>query len=315
MYLSPILVDINVPTRTLTKPLENDFSTMFSFKPKKASNTTVSRAVSKEDSISTATSSNAAKRLSFGSATASIHPQDDTQNGQRLGRTRSLSASNNSHESILRKDTQLRHHDGHHSDNEDIVMAVGGIRRKSSNNNSNSNSGNIHYRSYRRQGSTGSLTDALLPIDAVSKDTATTTIDNKNETAPRPTRLRFALPDTPSRVKPNQQRLSAIQGSSQNGSLNHAQKAAARKNGRAKTPGKSRWSLGYSTSDSSDDESGGKYKHIPLVGQKVELLRRPLPTQGTIKYIGEVDFAKGTWVGVELESRRKFISENTFVDY
>ncbi|OAD05156.1 hypothetical protein MUCCIDRAFT_126128, partial [Mucor lusitanicus CBS 277.49] len=25
--------------------------------------------------------------------------------------------------------------------------------------------------------------------------------------------------------------------------------------------------------------------------------------QGTIKYIGEVDFAKGTWVGVELESR------------
>lgn len=315
MYLSPILVDINVPTRTLTKPLENDFSTMFSFKPKKASNTTVSRAVSKEDSISTATSSNAAKRLSFGSATASIHPQDDTQNGQRLGRTRSLSASNNSHESILRKDTQLRHHDGHHSDNEDIVMAVGGIRRKSSNNNSNSNSGNIHYRSYRRQGSTGSLTDALLPIDAVSKDTATTTIDKKNETAPRPTRLRFALPDTPSRVKPNQQRLSAIQGSSQNGSLNHAQKAAARKNGRAKTPGKSRWSLGYSTSDSSDDESGGKYKHIPLVGQKVELLRRPLPTQGTIKYIGEVDFAKGTWVGVELESRRKFISKNTFVDY
>lgn len=309
MYLSPILVDINVPTRTLTKPLENDFSTMFSFKPKKASNTTVSRAVSKEDSISTTTSSNAAKRLSFGSATASIHPQDDTQNGQRLGRTRSLSASNNSQESILRKDTQLRNYGGHHSDNEDIVMAVGGGQRKSSNNSSNGNSGNIHYRSYRRKGSTGSLTDALLPIDTVSKDTATdtATTDNKNETAPRPTRLRFALPDTPSRVKPSQQRLSAIQGSNQNGSLNHAQKAAARKSRKNKSPGKSRWSLGYSTSDSSDDESGGKYKHIPLVGQKVELLRRPLPTQGTIKYIGEVDFAKGTWVGVELESRRKFL--------
>ncbi|KAK4519138.1 uncharacterized protein ATC70_009370 [Mucor velutinosus] len=299
-----IAEDINVPTKALTKPLENDFSTMFSFKPKKASNTTVSRAVSKEDALATSTipSSNASKRLSFGSATASIHPQDnDTQlpSGQRLGRSRSLSASNNTQESILKKDSQLRNH-GHHSDNEDIVMSVGSIRRSSNSNSS------IHYRSYRRQGSTGSLTDALLPIDTISKDAtaADTSKDGKTEAAPRPTRLRFALPDTPSRVKPNSHRLSAIQGSQQHsGNMNHAQKAAARKGRRAKSPGKSRWSLGYSTSDSSDDESGGKYKHIPLVGQKVELLRRPLPTQGTIKYIGEVEFAKGTWVGVELESR------------
>lgn len=281
---------------------------MFSFKPKKASNTTVSRAVSKEDALATSTipSSNASKRLSFGSATASIHPQDnDIQqpSGQRLGRSRSLSASNNTQDSILKKDTQLRNL-GHHSDNEDIVISVGGVRRSSSSN------GGAHYRSYRRQGSTGSLTDALLPIDTISKDAAAsdTSKDDKAEAAPRPTRLRFALPDTPSRVKPNSHRLSAIQGSQQHsGSLNHAQKAAARKGRRAKSPGKSRWSLGYSTSDSSDDESGGKYKHIPLVGQKVELLRRPLPTQGTIKYIGEVEFAKGTWVGVELESRRKCI--------
>ncbi|KAL7325023.1 hypothetical protein PS15p_210123 [Mucor circinelloides] len=302
-----IAEDINVPTKTLTKPLENDFSTMFSFKPKKTSNTAVSRAVSKEDALATSTipASNASKRLSFGSATASIHPQDDTQqpSGQRLGRSRSLSASNNTQESILKKDSQLRHQ-GHHSDNEDIVMSIGGMRRSSSSN------GSVHYRSYRRQGSTGSLTDALLPIDTIPKDTAASSDSQKDAktdaAAPRPTRLRFALPDTPSRVKPNSHRLSAIQGSNQHsGSMNHAQKAAARKGRRAKSPGKSRWSLGYSTSDSSDDESGGKYKHIPLVGQKVELLRRPLPTQGTIKYIGEVEFAKGTWVGVELESRRK----------
>lgn len=280
---------------------------MFSFKPKKASNTTVSRAVSKEDALATSTipASNASKRLSFGSATASIHPQDnDIQqpSGQRLGRSRSLSASNGTQESILKKDSQLRNY-GHHSDTEDIVMSVGGIRRSSS-----SSNGNVHYRSYRRQGSTGSLTDALLPIDTITKDAAAADAakDGKTEATPRPTRLRFALPDTPSRVKPNSHRLSAIQGSQQHsGNMNHAQKAAARKGRRAKSPGKSRWSLGYSTSDSSDDESGGKYKHIPLVGQKVELLRRPLPTQGTIKYIGEVDFAKGTWVGVELESRRK----------
>jgi hypothetical protein len=150
------------------------------------------------------------------------------------------------------------------------MISSGLIRRKSS-------------RSYKRQDSTGSLTDALLPVDTV------TAVEKKEETnAPRPTRLRFALPDTPSRV-PRHQTL--------------AQKSSSKKNKkRAKSPGKSRWGLGYSTSDSSDDEA----THIvPKVGYKVELLRRPLPTQGTIKYIGPVEFANGTWVGVELESRCK----------
>jgi hypothetical protein len=303
-------LDINVPVRTLTKPLENDFSTMFSFKPKKTSNTAVSRAVFKEES-NTNNMSTAAKRLSFGSATSSIHPhQDDSTltNKSRLGRARSLSASNSTQEYILRKDTQPQSHQ-HFSDNEDIVVSV---RRKSSS--SHSGGSNIHYRSYRRQGSTTSLTDALLPMDAVGKESDVKEESEPATVAPRPTRLRFALPDTPSRTKaPGQHRLSAIQGSANsmnNSTLNMAQKAAARKRGnkkRAKSPGRSRWSLGYNTSDSSDDESSGKVKHVPLVGQKVELLRRPLPTQGTIKYIGEVEFAKGTWVGVELETRRRYI--------
>ncbi|KAI8642358.1 hypothetical protein BD408DRAFT_387398 [Parasitella parasitica] len=282
--LKLIAEDINVPARTLNKPLENDFSTMFSFKPKKASNTPVSRAVSKEESIPPNTTT-ASKRLSLGSATASIQPQNNSQHR----RTHSLTSSSNNQEPILRRDSPLPYHgNGHHSDNEDIVKAVGGIRLKSSNNNGS----NIHYRSCQRQGSAGSLTDTLLAIDTISKEIALAAKADKDGPAPRPTRLRFSLPDTPVRVKSNQ-----------NSSLNYEQKAGSRKNRRAKSPGKSRWSLGYSTSDSSDDESGSKYKHIPLVGQKVELLRRPLPTQGTIKYIGDVEFAKGTWVGVELESR------------
>jgi hypothetical protein len=279
----------------LAKPLENDFSNIFSFKPKKTSNTAVSRAVSKDESMPTI-----AKRLSFGS---SIDEMSTIKS--QLGRSRSFSASNSTQDSTTQPQS-------HFSDNEDIVVSVAGIVRRKSN--PNSNHGNIHYRSFRRQGSATSLTDALLPMDASGKETNVKEESESAAVAPRPTRLRFALPDTPSRTKsPGQHRLSAIQGGSanslNNSTLNMAQKAAARKlgNKRAKSPGRSRWSLGYNTSDSSDDELNGKVKQVPLVGQKVELLRRPLPTQGTIKYIGEVEFAKGTWVGVELESRRKYL--------
>ncbi|KAF7731913.1 hypothetical protein EC973_007744 [Apophysomyces ossiformis] len=43
----------------------------------------------------------------------------------------------------------------------------------------------------------------------------------------------------------------------------------------------------------------------PLEGSKVCLIRRPLPTFGTVRFIGTVDFAEGEWIGVELESRGK----------
>ncbi|CEP16202.1 hypothetical protein [Parasitella parasitica] len=279
--LKLIAEDINVPSRTLTKPLENDFSTMFSFKPKRMS-TPVSRAVSKEDAVPLATTTTtpvSSKRLSLGITASAIQPQNESQHR----RTRSLSSTNygNDQEPVLRKESPLSYH--HALDNQqDIVRAVGGIRHRNSNSSNSNGCSNIHYRSYRRQGSAGSLTDALLAIDTISPKEKTPAVNKDETAAPRPTRLRFALPDTPVRVKPSQ---------------NNDQKTGSRKsrNRRAKSPGRSRWSLGYSTSDSSDDESG-KYKHIPLVGQKVELLRRPLPTQGTIKYIGDVDFAKGTWL-------------------
>lgn len=38
---------------------------------------------------------------------------------------------------------------------------------------------------------------------------------------------------------------------------------------------------------------------------RVRLLRRTDDTVGTIRFIGEVDFADGTWVGVELDRRGK----------
>lgn len=282
--------DIDVPLRTLTKPLDNDYSTtsLFGFRPKKPTK-------KDEQPIASTTTSIASKRLSLGTHDEMKQKQ---QEYARLGRSRSLSASSNTTDSILKKDTQT-----HYSDTEDMIATVSPSsgRRRSS--------GSNYRNTFRHQGSTGSLTDALLPIEVPSSNTSSKD-DTKDDAgaAPRPTRLRFALPDTPSRVHKGGQRLSAIQNSTSsnvnNNGLNMAQKASARKRRtkRAKSPGKSRWSLGYSTSDSSDDESNPK-NHTPELGQKIELLRRPLPTLGTIRYIGDVEFAKGTWVGVELESR------------
>ncbi|KAG2236021.1 hypothetical protein INT48_008113 [Thamnidium elegans] len=255
-----IYIDINVPMRNLTKPMENDFSsTIFSFKPKKTPHTPVAKAVLSND----------VKRTSQEESSSKTYPKI-------VGRTRSLSASIASPDLVVTK----RDTASHHSDSEERVT-VSAIRRKS---------GTMPtYRSFKRNGSTGSLTDALLPIE-LPKELK----QEKEKDTPRPTRLRFALPDTPSRVSKNA-RLTVNNG------LNMAHISSARKKKRAKSPGKSRWSIGYNTSDSSDDE--GPKKNLAAVGQKVELLRRPLPTQGTIKYIGDVDFAKGVWVGVELESR------------
>ncbi|KAI8382267.1 hypothetical protein BD560DRAFT_386120 [Blakeslea trispora] len=212
--LRMIADDINVPLRALTKPLDSDISTLFSFKPRKSK---------KEETL--------VKRRSF--------PIADEP--PKVKRTPSGSCS----------------------DTEDNVLSL------------------LRTPANLRRPQDDQLTDALLPMDDTKQDNP-----NQDPTAPRPTRLRFSLPDTPSRIR------------------NPPQKVHHRKS-RSKSPGgshgRSRWSLsgGYSTSDSSDEETYVK----AAVGHKVELLRRPLPTLGTIKYIGHVDFAKGTWVGVELESR------------
>lgn len=44
---------------------------------------------------------------------------------------------------------------------------------------------------------------------------------------------------------------------------------------------------------------------LPRIGYKIELLHRPLPTMGTVKFIGPVQFAEGNYIGIELENRCK----------
>ncbi|RCI05789.1 hypothetical protein CU098_013373 [Rhizopus stolonifer] len=206
--LKELSEDINVPLRNLTKPVDNDFTNIFSFKPKKTK---------QELPVSV-------KRLSI---------QEMEVKRPRETRPRSLSAT----QSILKK-----------SQEKDMPFQK------------------------KRQGSQSSLTEALLLSE-----------DAQISAPPRQSRLRFSLPDTPSRPhRPTMQQ--------------QQQKA------KAKAPkNKIKWSLGYPASEGSDDE--GPSVIVPEIGQKVELLRRPLPTLGTIKYIGKVDFSNGTLVGIELESR------------
>lgn len=47
--------------------------------------------------------------------------------------------------------------------------------------------------------------------------------------------------------------------------------------------------------------------HTPIIGlnKRVQLIRRPNITVGTILFIGHVDFAEGIWLGVELDRRGK----------
>lgn len=227
--------------------MENDFSTIFSFKPKKASTTQPVNVMPAKATVEQQQQP-ALKRLS--TQTQEIEGNKPSREG---GRLRSLSASNTTTPSILRKSQEP---------DEDTSKTP--------------------FQRTKRQGSHSSLTEALLPID---KDVLTT--ESSAPSAPRQTRLKFALPDTPTRP--------------------HRATMQQQKK-RTKSPkSRSRWSLGYNTSDSSDDEATATI--VPEIGQKVELLRRPLPTLGTIKYIGMVEFSKGTWVGIELESRGKIRSQ------
>ncbi|KAI8987416.1 hypothetical protein BDF20DRAFT_910041 [Mycotypha africana] len=171
----------------------------------------------------------------------------------------------------------------------------------------------------RRSSSFTSLTDRLLPLDISSSHpvsrpqqwtsssssttscsssptpsaAATPTLSSSPEA--RPTRLKFELPVPPIRSKSPKTTTPMATG----GSAYLTPRVSTKQNRKRKgsKSRKSRWNIG-SSSDASDEEDVS-----PEVGDKVELLHRPLPTLGTIKYIGPVQFAEGPYVGVELESR------------
>ncbi|KAF7732303.1 hypothetical protein EC973_005199 [Apophysomyces ossiformis] len=239
--------DINVPYRTLTKPVESDFSAIFSFKPR------TGRLKPKSTDTDNGKKDNGGgRRLSLGGLrTQSRSSQDD---GTCLTRVQSLSAERPAARLSLDSHQNL-------SSYSDIMEP--------------SDRSQGRYAPPISQGSSSSLTDALLPLDLTGN------MSGNEPTTPRRSRLKFELPIAPLRPARHQPQLQP------------------RKRGRS--PRKYRWSLGNSnTSDGSDEE---ELATMPVIGTKVELRHRPLPTLGTIKFIGPVAFAKGTWFGIELESR------------
>jgi hypothetical protein len=139
-------------------------------------------------------------------------------------------------------------------------------------------------------GSFSSLTDVLLPIESISTDS-----NDDTSSAPRQSRLKFALPETPARAKSPNRRNRSHSPNRQPAALRYSKPRKSRSN---------RWSLSAGSDTSDDDES----TYLPItIGARVELLRRPLPTQGYVRYLGKLADLDGTWVGVELDSRGKHI--------
>ena len=276
--------DINIPYRSLTRPFDTDFSTIFSFKPKK----------SKKMDKNTLLTEGYTRRLSLGGFIRS-----NSHNDVALIRSRPRALSTES--AFLASSTE-RYHDlepatvpvlenpplihllSHETEQRTRTMQQG----QSTYNTLHSV---VEYRRplLRTSSSFNSLTDQLLPVETMVVVRPPSISESASTGTERPTRLKFELPTTPARSKSP---LPPTYLSPQNTKNRHRRGSKSRR---------SRWSRGSNNSDISDDE-----ELVPAVGSKVELLRRPLPTMGTIKYIGPVQFAQGQYIGVELESRCKY---------
>lgn len=307
-----LLLDIGVPYRALTKPIESDFTTMFSFKSKPGK-------VKTKPLDDGTNRSSRSRRLSLSGLrrqhSNSALKKSSHEDLKQLTRTRSLSndmvlsrpviSDTLSAESInklaekgLSSQPLIR-----------LLSLESEARRQRQEGLSSSSSSSCHHHS-RSQSLPTSLADALLPLDlpihqnnkSVSDKTTSSNTPNDTPTSPRPSRLKFELPTTPLRAKAPMQKPFLAPSAAPN---EHSKSGGRR--GRPRSPHKSRWGFGGGSSDISDDDELITMV-TPVIGAKVELLRRPLPTLGMIKFVGHVNFAKGIWVGVELESRCKCIS-------
>ncbi|KAI9473565.1 MAG: hypothetical protein EXX96DRAFT_508252 [Benjaminiella poitrasii] len=286
--------DISVPYRSLTKPFD-DFSNIFSFRPRSSKKHAQEDTTSRNASLATAYS----RRLSLGH----LMSPDADRRGRRAARPRALST-----ESVL---VSLKRY---HTSDQEIPPPT-------------ENQPLIHLLSYETQerakqletadetivvpakdecgpfrpvlrtsSSFTSLTDQLLPLDTIL-------INDKDDSATmpqqqRPSRLKFELPTTPTRTKSPTNSISPTTTMTNTNTTTNFLSPRQKYSRRGSKSRRSRWSIG-SNSDVSDEEE----MQQPVLGDKIELLRRPLPTLGTIKYIGPVRFADGPYVGVELESR------------
>lgn len=158
--------------------------------------------------------------------------------------------------------------------------------------------------------------DALLSMETQQRLDAQTERDKLESSlppTPRPTRLKFELPETPSRSRsPSNQPIAYPRARPYRSlseeramSVNRKQPDDAKSSGPRKQRHK-RWSK-LMGSDSDDDTCSthdkARAKRQVEVGTYVRLLKRPLPTMGYVRYIGPVEGEPGEWIGVELQHR------------
>ncbi|OBZ86350.1 hypothetical protein A0J61_05604 [Choanephora cucurbitarum] len=304
--------DINIPYRSLAKPFDTDFSNIFSFKPRKLKkqqqqadkNASLTAAYTRRLSLthlitrgdSSRTIPSRPRALSTESPFTVSRPRSQTAPSETPSsrsndnqpllnllsyeaeeRSRRLSETN--HESpMLPLSRFVSLNESKDESNKRAVVDITEIRRPM----------------LRTSSSFTSLTDQLLPVDTIADPPLQSSDSNKN----RPTRLKFELPKAPSRSKsPSAPCVFNSTAFQTNQSL--SQTTYRNKQRRGHKLRKPRWSMG-TNSDSSDEE---EIPALPVLGDKIELLRRPLPTMGTIRYIGPVQFAEGQYIGIELESR------------
>lgn len=317
--------DINIPHRNLIKPYETDFSNIFSFKPRKSKKMNNTSVDDKNASLTEAYT----RRLSLGNLiTRSSVTNNQTLDSSRNTRSRPRALSTESvmvptsrryterttttPSSTTAPTTTLRDLQNPplihllsrevEENTRRLEQAESSVSNNTSTLQRNNSTGSTSVVEFRRpllrtSSSFTSLTDQLLPIEnvllsppviAISKSTDT---DNND----RPSRLKFELPTTPARSK----------SPSAPPQLTHLSPQSTNKHRhrRGSKTRRSRWSIGGSSNNNSDVSDDEELPALPVLGDKIELLRRPLPTMGTIRYIGPVQFAQGPYIGIELESR------------
>jgi hypothetical protein len=120
----------------------------------------------------------------------------------------------------------------------------------------------------------------------------------RQDKPPRPTSIRFDLPQKPPRsrsptaiVYPKARPVRSF--NEEDMTVNRSRRPISTKNAR---PRRSGWRL------FGDKEEPVQQRSLPIhVGSRVRLKMRPLPTFGYVKYIGPVEFATGEYIGIELD--------------
>ncbi|KAI8355714.1 hypothetical protein BD560DRAFT_484414 [Blakeslea trispora] len=307
--------DINISYRSLAKPFDTDFANLFSLKPRKlkkqqqstdknASLTalytrrlSLTHLITRGDSARTIPSR--PRALSTESAFAFSRPRSQTAPSEI---TVSRTNDNQPLLNLLSYEAEERAKQLSESNDQSSVLPLSRFMPSSRSRGDFSEHASVNITEIRRpmlrtSSSFTSLTDQLLPVDTITDSPLQSSDSNKD----RPTRLKFELPTAPSRSKspsaPSVLHHSSFQTNqfmSQTTGRNKQRRAVG--NHKLRRP---RWSIG-TNSDSSDEE---EVPILPVLGDKIELLRRPLPTMGIIRYIGPVQFAEGQYIGIELESR------------